>query len=586
MRRSLMATTAGIINTVRYLWGAQESPDARYGTFSVGSLQALPEVRVSGELVDDLLRRRCLRCHLYTRGAQRRGDYRASGCAACHMPYADDGMSRSADQALRRLMDRVREGSRTLNRGYPKRHSFTTQVPTSQCLRCHNGNRVGLDFVGKFERDEDENYRFLSLDGRTGSFIYGLDQHRLLPDIHFERGLECIDCHTQREVMGDGSVRGRSWDQLEVRCADCHGTPWDLPQAHRLPEGAPQWRVIEANPRLKKGKGRTFLRTEAGGWLLNVVWEKDEAFLISKVSGKRHKIPLLARQPKVPVAHRIRAHMERMECHSCHAAWTFQDYGLHVLREDVARYSRWSHLASQNDPQVQRLLAQQLSRPPAQWDPPGMRDWLTGRWSLGVWYRGWTYRRWEGRILGVDSRGKVSCFRPEGQFVVSHVGRGGTVLLDSWIPRTRQGRRGWAFNPYVPHTQRRVTASCEECHGPGAVRTLGLGPALLWGGKEDEAERLLPITRPHLDGIPMEGAWEQMVRVDGRVLQASTHPGARPFNAVELGGLLHLSEAYKGWRIMDLEERGFYRLFRERSGVPADSERLPSPKFQGGSEKP
>ena len=43
-------------------------------------------------------------------------------------------------------------------------------------------------------------------------------------DIHYEKGMECIDCHTQFDTMGDGNLYSKKHEQAEVRCQDCHGT--------------------------------------------------------------------------------------------------------------------------------------------------------------------------------------------------------------------------------------------------------------------------------------------------------------------------------------------------------------------------
>ena len=43
---------------------------------------------------DDYLCEECLRCHLYGYEAERFGDYRASGCAACHLLYDNNGKNR------------------------------------------------------------------------------------------------------------------------------------------------------------------------------------------------------------------------------------------------------------------------------------------------------------------------------------------------------------------------------------------------------------------------------------------------------------------------------------------------------------
>ena len=69
------------------------------------------------------------------------GDYRTSGCGACHVVYANDreprhsltyaeygrdGMSQSADPTIPKNES-----------GHPLKHVFTRSIPTSQCMTCH-----------------------------------------------------------------------------------------------------------------------------------------------------------------------------------------------------------------------------------------------------------------------------------------------------------------------------------------------------------------------------------------------------------------------------------------------------------------
>jgi hypothetical protein len=69
------------------------------------------------------------------------GDYRSSGCSACHVVYANDrdpahsgpyaaagndGKSQTADPTIPKG-----------EKGHPIRHQFTRAVPTSQCMSCH-----------------------------------------------------------------------------------------------------------------------------------------------------------------------------------------------------------------------------------------------------------------------------------------------------------------------------------------------------------------------------------------------------------------------------------------------------------------
>jgi hypothetical protein len=69
------------------------------------------------------------------------GDYRSSGCTACHVIYANDrdpahssfyspagnlGQSQTADRNIPKNES-----------GHPIKHQFTLQIPTSQCMTCH-----------------------------------------------------------------------------------------------------------------------------------------------------------------------------------------------------------------------------------------------------------------------------------------------------------------------------------------------------------------------------------------------------------------------------------------------------------------
>src|ERR671921_1972587 len=72
------------------------------------------------------------------------GDYRSSGCAACHVVYANDrsvvnsspvwakygnrGTTATEDEQLKDKKDEP---------GHPIKHQFTSQIPTSQCMVCH-----------------------------------------------------------------------------------------------------------------------------------------------------------------------------------------------------------------------------------------------------------------------------------------------------------------------------------------------------------------------------------------------------------------------------------------------------------------
>lgn len=567
VRKSLMATAAGIIAPTRFLWGSQ--PDLRpiYATKAVDGLKMLsPGTK---NLVDGLLRRRCLRCHLYTTGARRRGDFRGLGCAACHVTYGDDGRYHGRDKILKNIE----------RPGLPRRHRFTTAIPTRTCLHCHNGPRIGADYVGLYPRDFHEAYRFLKPGSSGFKKLHGQDYRRLTPDVHYVRGLHCIDCHPAQELMGAGRLHTRATDQVRVRCFDCHGLPGRPPRTMTIgPQHRNALRRARINPNIGLKPGDRVVVTSGGHLLSHVKLVKGQYVLTSRVTGSRHVIPQL--QAGRIVNHRIPGHLTRMTCSACHAAWTNQDFGFHLFREDYANYLNWAATRDQDDPQVQAVLRKNLARPPAQWTPPRARDWLTGKFFGGIWYQGFSYRRWAGRILGKNRRRQVSCLRPRYQYVVTWVDEKRGVRLDSRVPRTAHGRRGWAMNPYTPHTIRRATVGCDACHANPRALGLGNRRLLRYLRKDSSKIRLSgPLTFPAKDGLPGVPEFPQVVDLRGRPRQLTTRPRAGFLSAGELRRLLRFSRDYQRFWLEELRGVGWLQWLRPMAvkTAPATS----SPKKTG-----
>jgi len=81
------------------------------------------------------------------------GDYRSSGCAACHVVYANnrqphasmtwaqygrDGQSAQADPTIKWTVDHeTHEVVERKEPGHPVKHYFTRAIPTAQCMNCH-----------------------------------------------------------------------------------------------------------------------------------------------------------------------------------------------------------------------------------------------------------------------------------------------------------------------------------------------------------------------------------------------------------------------------------------------------------------
>ena len=155
---------------------------------AIGNLQGTDYPQTLDELVDDLLLRRCLRCHVYYRGDSFPSTRRATGCGGCHLELLN---------------------------GTLVNHTFTKYPKDSSCLSCHYGNHVGYDYYGRFEHDYNEEYRTPYTTSEEFFRPFGVEYHQLEPDVHKAAGLVCIDCHQKQQLMYDNPEASRS-------CKDCH----------------------------------------------------------------------------------------------------------------------------------------------------------------------------------------------------------------------------------------------------------------------------------------------------------------------------------------------------------------------------
>jgi hypothetical protein len=90
-------------------------------------------------------------------------------------------------------------------------------IATATINEDQNGNNK-LDLIDRIPREK-------AVDGRQMRYVYGgRNGSTRLMDVHFERGMHCIDCHFLQDVHGDGHIYSTNWDAIEVECEDCHGT--------------------------------------------------------------------------------------------------------------------------------------------------------------------------------------------------------------------------------------------------------------------------------------------------------------------------------------------------------------------------
>ncbi len=369
---------------------------------AVARLDPLPTFKESGNVFFDLLRKECTSCHLWTQAKSIKGNFRGTGCAACHMTYGEDGKSVGGDVAMSRHKT-----------GRPRRHVLTKAVPVTQCATCHNGgSRAAMNFRGMMEAPAEGRQTFTY----DQDLLHGHSYSQQTADIHFTRGMACIDCHTEREMHGDGQIYAKRHYEVEVRCESCHGTP-DKVATGVTAQGRKLRNVFVAaapNP--------TGLVT-----------------LVGKLTGTTHVVPQLATLSAQPPGHEP-THLKKTECFTCHTAWAPTCYGCHI-KMDYTAYTNPVNVAFDN-------LANEHSK----------QGWF--RLTAGVRFAD------PEPVLGLNWRGKVVPFVSRAQPLFSYVNPAGVLEYDF-------KKLGFAHNPIVPHTVVKQARSCESCHGN--PRALGLG---------------------------------------------------------------------------------------------------------------
>lgn len=287
VKNSLMATNRGILGTLLYYWGESTNQNT--------DLTVEELIRTGrNSFALDYYRKLCATCHLWKEkndlaGVPQFFNEKGGGCSACHyfVPGKTDiGMVLTSDQEL------------PADPKQKKIHPLITRTVSSvNCVRCHNrSGRIGLSYMGIFESE-----------GYGTPYEKGGLNHRQLPgerfyleiadDIHHQKGMECIDCHTRNEIMGDGTSYAHYEEQLEISCEVCHG---------------PSPGTTRKNERLT-----------------NLDEENDKTVLAGKIDKRLRPLNPVKKGVCDFPAHK------RVTCEACHSTWVAQCYGCHVKREEA-----------------------------------------------------------------------------------------------------------------------------------------------------------------------------------------------------------------------------------------------------------
>ncbi len=473
----------------------------------------------------------------------RPGDYRSSGCSACHVVYANDrsptnsgwwskyghqGLSFSKDPTIAKD-----------ERGHPIKHVFTRSIPSSMCMNCHmhQGNLFvnpflgftwwdqetdgehmypkvqhdptdeelvtatrsnpeaaaarglwgKLDFLEKvselnpklkntqfadyhghgwvfraiFKRDKKGN--LLDLEGgkvAPGDFKHGVH----LNDIHLKKGMQCVDCHFDVDVHGNGLLYGEPRNITAITCIDCHGTlterptmktsgaggTWDGKSRKTEPvdlsKSVTPWKPRFEWDGLDTKQPRLFQNSTMTP---DVRWEIPQTMdtvnpAHPRYNSKSAYAKTLQRDgrtwgeelPADQCTKKLAHSNEKMDCQICHTSWATSCFGCHLPMK-----------ANQRVPQ--NKFEGVLDRNFTTYNPQVVRDDV---FQLG--------------IDGTVKKHRMAVIRSSSAVVVGSQNANREWVYSQQQTVSAEGYSGQAYNPHFAHTTSGVgtTKGCTECH--------------------------------------------------------------------------------------------------------------------------
>jgi len=398
-------------------------------------------------------------------------------CASCHVNqkeevFHDPSLAKGGGCADCHRVDKKHEKVHT---------KFTTKIESNTCLKCHNrSNRIGISYLGQFE---SEGY---GTPYKGGEFSNKLDSHRfyyeLPPDVHHQKaGMDCIDCHSEKGVMGDGKVHDHMEEAVDIQCKDCHRPEFK----EYAPYGMAQ-KLIDLNENVPSPESIAYT-SKKNSPIYNLQKEDDNITFYRKRDGKAFELSAMSDAPY----HSLDIH-KRLDCSACHAQWIASCYGCHEVYFDKGE----------------------------------QYDWVEHKVTKGQWQELRSFLRFESPSLGIGYNEKIMPYAPGCQVI-------GTVFKDEKIEEFH----AFAMAGWDPHTTGK-SRTCVDCHTDPA--SLGLGRGTLKIQKDSIS--FTPIYQSKKSGLPIDYPIDAFVSTEGKQFQTTSRDSARGFNKKEIKDIVN---AYK-----------------------------------------
>jgi hypothetical protein len=478
VKANIMQTNAGMIRNIQLTWEGEDGKSYTTGggkSFDPsGKPVATAPVEKLDNLSGELYRKFCSRCHIGTSNDDSYSAVHASGCAACHFPWNDEGTYEGNDKTMKGRA------------GHSASHVMSALPGTLVCSRCHNrSGRIAYSYQGLYDGN---NGLVPTLRGEPGPEMGSGARNltHITPDVHFSAGMECIDCHTSRDVMGDGFSYGNMYLQTEIACEDCHGSGSELPRYREIVRENDEALRESASYKQPVTSGMKMIQTSKGRNYSNVFYRDGSVWLQGKRSGKLHRSKVITGTPE----HTVSGH-GRLECYACHSHTSVQCYGCHT------RYDKGK---------------------------PGM-DFIKGEETPGAFSETEDYRMLFPFPLALNQRGRISPVTPGCQTFVTVAEQDGSLSRTEYVAKFR-GKQQLRFAPFYSHNSGKKAIGCSQCHGN--PRFLGFGQGIIEG-----ADMKATLLCERSDSKPLDGF---LTLAQGKVgaFSAITRETARPLNGAEV----------------------------------------------------
>jgi hypothetical protein len=478
----------------------------------------------------------------------RPGDYRSSGCSACHVVYANDRSpsnsgwwSKYGNQGLSFSKDPTIPKN---ERGHPIVHQFSRAVPSSQCMNCHmhQGNAFVNPYLGYTWWDQETDGEFMypkkqhdptdeelvkatvknpeaaaarglwgDLDflekvaelnpklkhtqfadyhghGWVFRAIFKQDRkgNRLdledkivahsdfkravhLQDIHLAKGMQCVDCHFNVDVHGNGNLYAEVRAAETIQCIDCHGTVSERPRKMvdgriTMPTSGPSG---DTTPKDRRTIKPVDLMTTKTSWRPRFEWEGDKLFqnstmaqdirwevpqTVDVIDPASHRYNAKARYAKTierdgttwgaspqtdaAACDRMAHSNKSMDCQICHTSWVTSCFGCHLPMKANTRVAENKYEGA-------------VDRNFITYNPQVVRDDV---FMLG--------------LDGTVKKNRLAVIRSSSALLVGSQNNNREWVYSQQQTVSAEGYSGQAFNPHFAHTTsgKGTTKNCADCH--------------------------------------------------------------------------------------------------------------------------